>query len=70
MAIEIIERGSLPENDVFDAQCWKCRSKLRFLRSDAKLTSDQRDGDFLTVECPVCGEPVTMGAQRRSGPIA
>lgn len=43
MAIEIISRGTLPENDVFDVACRKCGSQLRFLRSDAKLTSDQRD---------------------------
>lgn len=64
MAIEVISRGHLPENDQFDASCHKCKSVLRFLRSDAKLTSDQRDGDFLTVPCPVCGTSVHVAANK------
>lgn len=62
MAIEIISRGHLPENDQFEATCHKCKSSLRFLRSDGKLSFDQRDGDFLTVSCPVCGDSVHVNA--------
>lgn len=65
MAIEVIRRGHLPENDQFEAECCKCKSQLRFLRSDARHTSDQRDGDFVTVTCPVCQGPVH--AQSGSG---
>jgi ribosomal protein S27E len=59
MAIEVVNRGHLPENDVFNVQCHTCKSDIRFLRSDGKLTFDQRDGDFLTIACPVCGNSVT-----------
>lgn len=65
MAIEVIRRGHLPENDQFEAVCHRCKSQLRFLRSDAKHTSDQRDGDFVTITCPVCQSPVH--AQSSSG---
>lgn len=68
MAIEVIERGNLPEDQPYDATCNHCRSKLRFLRKDAKFTSDQRDGDFLTIACPVCSHPVHTAANRPSRP--
>ncbi len=58
MAIEVTRRGHLPENDQFEAQCFKCKSEMRFLRSDARHASDQRCGDFVTIDCPVCGAPV------------
>jgi hypothetical protein len=58
MAIEIIERGELPGEKQYEASCNLCRSRLKFLRADAKITYDQRDGDFLTITCPVCLRPV------------
>lgn len=54
MSIEVIVRGQPPEEKVYEEQCRRCASMLRFKRADAKYTADQRDGDFLTVECPVC----------------
>lgn len=64
MAIEIIRRGHLPENDRFEAQCHNCKSYIAFLRSDGKLTFDQRDGDFLTVDCPHCGKSVHVSTRK------
>lgn len=54
MAVEIIERGQLPSETVYDATCGNCRTKIRFKRGDAKYFFDQRDGDFLSIACPVC----------------
>lgn len=64
MAIEVINRGHLPENDQFEAKCNHCKSDLRFLRSDARFTSDQRDGDFVTVDCPVCSHAVHVASSK------
>lgn len=64
MAIEIIRRGHLPENDRFEAQCHNCHTQIAFLRSDGKLTFDQRDGDFLTVDCPHCHRPVHVSTRK------
>jgi RNase P subunit RPR2 len=69
MAIEVIERGELPEDRPYEATCNRCRSKLRFLRGDAQFTADQRDGDFLTVKCPVCGESVHTSANKPTRPV-
>lgn len=68
MAIEVIRRGNLPENDQFDVKCNHCKSEIRFLRSDARLTSDQRDGDFLKVDCPVCNHAVHVAANKSARP--
>ena len=68
MAIEVITRGHLPENDQFEACCHKCKSDLRFLRGDAKLTFDQRDGDFVTIACPVCQSLVNVASSKGKPP--
>ena len=62
MAIEVLERGSPPSEKVYETHCNGCHSKLRFKRSDAQFTSDQRDGDFLSIACPVCGRNVYTAA--------
>lgn len=54
MAIEILNRGQLPQDVTYRVTCKCCNSLLRFKRSDADLRHDQRDGDFLAIECPVC----------------
>lgn len=64
MTIEVIKRGVLPEDQPYEATCRNCHSQIRFLRSDARLTFDQRDGDFLTVACPVCGKAIHTAARR------
>jgi RNase P subunit RPR2 len=69
MTIKVIRRGHLPQNDQFDATCRKCHSEIQFLRSDGRFTSDQRDGDFLTVDCPVCGDPIHVDAKKGKPPV-
>jgi hypothetical protein len=59
VAIEVINRGPTPADDVFNVKCRTCHSDIRFLRGDGTLTFDQRDGDFLSIFCPVCGSTIT-----------
>ena len=58
--MEIIERGTLPSDRVHEGRCDTCRTKVRFKQSEAKYVPDQRDGDFLQVGCPVCGQTITV----------
>jgi hypothetical protein len=60
MAIEVVRRGKAPEDVVYKADCYTCKSVLKFKREDGKITYDQRDGDFLTIECPVCEKHVSV----------
>lgn len=62
MSIEILERGTPPGEKSYEATCAGCQSKLKFLRGDGMLTNDWRDGDYLTVICPVCNSPVHKAA--------
>jgi len=56
--MEIIKQGTPPSEKVYEAECRKCKSVFRFKQLEGKITYDQRDGDFITVKCPVCGESV------------
>lgn len=59
MAIEILTRGLPPMEEKYKASCNKCRTTISFLRRDANHQSDQRDGDYLWVRCPVCQATIT-----------
>lgn len=56
--VEIIRQGQIPEEQVFEATCTNCKTHFRFKRKEAKYVSDQRDGDFLEIPCPLCSKTV------------
>jgi hypothetical protein len=57
--MEILKRGQLPTDKTFETMCFDCKTELRFQQKEGNVTYDFRDGDFVTVECPVCKKPVT-----------
>lgn len=61
-SVQVIRRGVVPSERVYNATCRKCSSELRFRRGIAKFHDDQRDGAYLSVPCPVCGDQVTVQA--------
>ena len=54
--MEIIRRGELPQERVYEAICSNCKTIFRFEEREAEKVSDQRDGDFLRIKCPVCDD--------------
>ena len=52
--VEIIKRGVPRGEVVHDITCRFCKSELRFKEHEAKRHYDQRDGDYLSITCPVC----------------
>lgn len=58
--MRIIRQGKLPEMELFEVTCDRCKTLFEFEKVEAKITSDQRDGDFMTIDCPLCHKPVTV----------
>ena len=56
--MEILKRGSVFPKTA-DVTCRNCKSILRINEDDGAKHFDQRDGDFLTVKCPVCQAIIT-----------
>lgn len=52
--MKVITRGVLPSEQIHRITCSTCNSELEFTRAEGTITRDQRDGDFITVTCPVC----------------
>jgi RNase P subunit RPR2 len=52
--MEIIRHGQLPLDKTYTVTCRNCDTVYRFQRSEARFHSDQRDGDALATDCPVC----------------
>lgn len=55
---EILERGQNPEEKEYLVTCGHCKSRLLYKKFEGKPSYDQRDGDFITFICPVCGNPI------------
>lgn len=64
MVIEILERGINPEEKVYVARCYRCKTKVKFRRKDADYVPgyDQRDGSEVRVTCPVCNGSISDAA--------
>lgn len=62
MAVKIIRHGKPPEVQPIEVTCRNCDTLFSFTRSDASFVPDQRDGDHLTLHCPLCGRVCTTSA--------
>jgi RNase P subunit RPR2 len=60
--VEVVIKGNAPEDRIYRATCGHCSSLLQFKQSEATFTSDQRDGDYVSVSCPVCNSSVNVAA--------
>jgi endogenous inhibitor of DNA gyrase (YacG/DUF329 family) len=64
--MKIIKHGIIPENRVYRVSCPNCATEFEFEQHEAKMTHEQRDGDFLTIPCPVCFRAVHIDAHHLS----
>lgn len=52
--MKIIYKGIKPSETVHRATCNTCSSTMEFQRHEGAIFYDQRDGDTISIECPVC----------------
>lgn len=62
--MKIIERGTMPGDRDWQATCTHCRTRFEFKQSEGEFHTDQRDGDYVTVKCPVCTQ-TCYGSEKR-----
>ena len=63
--MKIIKKGSLPEEKVKRITCRKCSTVFEFQLNEARYNIDQRDGDFYSIDCPLCKEYNTFAVNNR-----
>lgn len=62
--MEIISRGQIPTK-LITTKCHNCDTVFRFnKRVEANYISDDRDGDYYSLRCPLCREPVKVDAAK------
>lgn len=52
--MKIINRGVPPQENLFRFTCSNCKSLLECKQGEMKHYSDQRDGEWWNIDCPVC----------------
>ncbi|AXV15107.1 hypothetical protein CYG48_04960 [Neorhizobium sp. SOG26] len=60
--MKIIKQGKHPGEKVYRGTCRTCSTEIEFERHEARYQVDQRDGDFLQIACPTCGEDINVSA--------
>ncbi len=65
--VRIIKRGSTRGERVYAATCYGCDTKFEFKLNEATEHNDYRDGNYLSINCPVCGDLVTVGVSKWNG---
>lgn len=56
--MKILQRGLMPGEKTYRTVCRSCMSHIEFEQREAEIVRDQRDGDYVTVKCPVCDKPI------------
>jgi RNase P subunit RPR2 len=64
--MNILYRGTLPEDKEYEVVCRNCQSILRFKASEGRLTLSQKEGNFLTIICPICKDSIHQQITARS----
>lgn len=64
--MKIITPGRLPDLIEIRAACSNCGTVFEFTPKEATRQSDQRDGGYYEIPCPLCGKVVTRDARSRS----
>jgi hypothetical protein len=54
--MEIIKQGKLPEDRMWQGECFTCNTMAKAKQSELKVTYEQRDGPIGTHACPVCNK--------------
>jgi RNase P subunit RPR2 len=61
--MKIIKKGKIPKDIPYNVSCDDCSTIFEFHAKEAKYTTDTRDGDYLTIKCPVCKKKIDVAAQ-------
>ena len=58
--LEVLVKGNLPEDKVYQGTCTRCGCTVRGPKRDWRTTSCQRDGETVSADCPTpgCGYPI------------
>jgi hypothetical protein len=64
--VKIIKQGSKPEDKVYTDECSHCSTVFEYERKEASgVIYDYRDGDYITIDCPVCGTSLTRNVMEQ-----
>ena len=61
--MKIIRKGTDPAAQPIRATCSNCKTEVEFLPHEARYSSDQRDGDSYSADCPTCKRIITKNVR-------
>lgn len=61
--MRIICQGSPPANIKYQFNCQNCSTVFEAEQREGEMVYDQRDGNFVKFNCPVCGFEIRRSTQ-------
>jgi RNase P subunit RPR2 len=58
--VKILKRGLAPESRIHNGSCRNCQTEIEFEAREAQRVNDQRAGDFLQIDCPICQHKINV----------
>jgi len=58
--VKILKEGILPGDKVYKSTCRHCDTVFEFQAKEANLVGDQRDGNYYSINCPLCENICTV----------
>ncbi len=52
--MKILKKGILPKDKTYTVSCGNCHTKFQFKQHEGEIIEDDRDGDYITIKCPIC----------------
>jgi len=62
--MEILKPGKTPLERQTQAKCFACKCQFRFKKKEGKEHLDQRERNFVSVDCPYCGETINVSCEK------
>lgn len=56
--MRIIKRGIPPQEKIHQGKCMTCKTVVEFSQAEGKVTYCQKDGNSISIKCPVCGDTI------------
>jgi len=63
--VKIIKQGRLPQDRVWEATCYFCKTQVEAQESELEVHDDQRDGPWAGHPCPMCGKQMSFRRTER-----
>ena len=62
--MKIIRHGKIPQEKECQSECHNCKTLFSLTIAEGELVYDQRDGDYIKTNCPLCSTVICINKDK------